>query len=71
MKGDVEKALEALKWGANVEGRDGHGNTLLLIASDAGNLEMVKLLLRYQADVSVKDPEVSVNVICIIWAREF
>ncbi|KAM3182553.1 hypothetical protein ACTXT7_012124 [Hymenolepis weldensis] len=58
-KGDVEKAQEALKWGANVEAHDSHGNTPLLIATEAGDLEMVKLLLRYQADVSAADPELS------------
>lgn len=58
-KGDVAKAQEALKWGANVEAHDSHGNTPLLIATEAGDLEMVKLLLRYQADVSAADPEVS------------
>lgn len=66
LKGDSVKALEALKWGANVEGRDGHGRSLLLIASEAGDLEMVKLLLQYQADVTVKDPEVSIDIICSV-----
>lgn len=55
----MEKATESLRWGADVEARDSHGNTLLLIAVEAGDLEMVKLLLKYQADVEVKDPEVS------------
>lgn len=57
-KGDSEKALEALRWGADVEAHDSLGNTLLLIAAEAGDLEMVKLLLKYQADVNARDPEV-------------
>ncbi len=57
-EGNVAKAREALRFGGDIEKRDINGNTPLLIATEAGNLEMVNTLIKYHANVKAKDSEV-------------
>lgn len=45
----------ALKKGADVNTKDGNGKSLLLIATQANNLEMARLLVAYGADVNQQD----------------
>ena len=55
-KGDIEDVKQHLLNGANVnEASDSfYHNTLMHIAADSGNLEMVKLLLTNHADVNIR-----------------
>ena len=47
--------LSALKNGLPVDSRDTHDNTLLLIACQNGKKRIVKLCLRYGADLNAKN----------------
>ncbi|MBP6870318.1 ankyrin repeat domain-containing protein [Candidatus Babeliales bacterium] len=44
-----------LDYGANIEDRDNHGNTALLMAAYCGQETMVKLLLDYGANIQAQD----------------
>ncbi|WP_332750384.1 ankyrin repeat domain-containing protein [Hydrogenophaga sp.] len=49
-RGDMEAARQLIKDGAQVNAVDEWGNTALLVAARAGDLEMARLLLRSAAD---------------------
>ncbi len=51
-KNDVNAVKTALQNGANVNTTDGNKRSLLLIATNNGNIEMAKLLVKYGADVN-------------------
>ncbi|MDP2166814.1 MAG: ankyrin repeat domain-containing protein [Thermodesulfovibrionales bacterium] len=50
--GDADRVQQLLASGANVEDRDEHGHTSLHIAADAGNIEVVKLLVAHGAQIN-------------------
>jgi len=52
---DFDGLKKALKNGADIEAKDDMGETLLMVASREGNIEMVQLLLDNGADVNKKD----------------
>lgn len=51
----IEQAKEALEKGANVNGRDEHGQTALHLAAFAGTIDRMELFLQYGADVNARD----------------
>ena len=53
--GDLTRVEALLKEGLNVNEQDGEGITPLIIASCAGNLDVVKALLTDGADTSIED----------------
>ena len=55
--GSLEKARLLLNRGADIEIRNGTGETPLIIAATYGNAEMVHFLLDHKADVEAKDSE--------------
>jgi ankyrin repeat protein len=52
---DIDSACKLLSSGANVDARDSEGSTLLMLASHAGNLPMVKALIEAGAAVNAGD----------------
>lgn len=54
-KGDAEGVIYALEKGADVNARDGKGNTALMYASFDGSRELAKLLISKGADVNARD----------------
>ena len=56
-----------LQYGADVNDKDTiYGSTVLMWASDRGNLEVAKLLLEKGADVNLKDKS---GKTALMWAR--
>ena len=55
-RGDVREVEAALTAGADVNVRDGLGNTPLIAAAYAGNPDVSRLLLRHGANVHVSNP---------------
>lgn len=53
-KGDVSQTLAALPQ-ADLEARDEHGRTALLIATQADNIEIARVLVEAGADVNARD----------------
>lgn len=53
--GDTARARQMLDAGAAVDTRDEAGATLLMLAANAGDLEMVEMLLAHKADVNATD----------------
>ena len=53
--GDVERVVQALAAGAQVDSRDATGATALMIAAHGGHLEAVRALLAAGADVNATD----------------
>jgi len=53
-KGDLQQVQSLLDNGANVNAKDDHGSTALMLASSTGNLEVVSLLLQKEANVNSK-----------------
>jgi ankyrin repeat protein len=51
---DVAQAKELLDAGADVNARDDYNNTPLIIASAYSDYDLVELLLKYHADVTLK-----------------
>jgi uncharacterized protein len=56
-KGDLLLAEKLLKKGANPNIADDNGSTCLIMAAQINNIDMVKLLLRYKADKTIKDKQ--------------
>ena len=54
--GDIDGILSALDLGANIDSTDNHGYTPLAVGLD--NFEVVKLLLNYDADVSLPNDSI-------------
>ena len=54
-KGSVQEVINALKRGANVNARDNHSNTPLMLASLYEKAEIVNILIKAGADVNAKD----------------
>jgi ankyrin repeat protein len=52
--GDIETVREMLWYGFNPNVTDSHGRTPLIIATESGHLEIAKLLLSSNADVTVR-----------------
>ncbi len=53
--GDVDKAIRLMRAGADCNGRDEDGSTLLMLASYSGNLPMVTALLNAGAEINASD----------------
>jgi ankyrin repeat protein len=56
MMGNTAEVQRFLKEGANVNAKDDHGQTALILAVELGRLEVVKLLLDEGADVNLGKP---------------
>ena len=52
--GSVVAVKSMLKLGVDVNSKDSDGWTALMIASEEGNTEVVKVLLKYEADVNLR-----------------
>jgi uncharacterized protein len=52
-RGDVQRVVELLGHGANVDARDRHGQTALMLAAQAGCREVVETLIAHRADLNV------------------
>lgn len=55
LAGDLSKANELLKSGADCNSKNEEGATALILAAGLGNLEMVKMLLKESAEVDATD----------------
>jgi ankyrin repeat protein len=51
-RGDVEDVRDLLDRGADVDARDCHGQTALMLAAHAGHREVVKALIAHRADLN-------------------
>jgi ankyrin repeat protein len=56
MSDDIPEARHMLANGADVDERDAEGLTVLMLASFAGNLQLVQTLIEAGADVNLCDP---------------
>ncbi|MBR0256974.1 MAG: ankyrin repeat domain-containing protein, partial [Synergistaceae bacterium] len=54
-KGELKAVKKALENGANVNAWEEKGRTVLIEAAKKGNLELVQLLIRFNADVNARD----------------
>lgn len=52
-RGDVETVRQALRAGADVDARDAHGQTALMLAAHRGNRALVETLVAAGADLDV------------------
>ena len=52
-RGDVQRILELLARGANVNALDRYGQTALMLAAHAGHREVVETLLAHRANLNV------------------
>ena len=52
-RGDVEAVRQLLRSGADVDARDRHGQTALMLAAHQGHLEIVEALVGSGADLNV------------------
>ncbi|MFB3897102.1 MAG: ankyrin repeat domain-containing protein [bacterium] len=52
--GDIETVREMLWYGFNPNIQDSHGKTPLIIATQAGHIEIVRLLLANHADITIR-----------------
>ena len=52
-RGDVRDVCDLLDQGANVNARDRHGQTALMLAAHAGHREVVEALIARRADVNI------------------
>ena len=50
-RGDLEKVRSLLENGADINSKDGHGQTALMNAAHAGQVELVRLLIETGADL--------------------
>jgi ankyrin repeat protein len=55
LQGDVERVSALLSSGVEVNARDAHGRTALIIATKKGDIQIVRILLRSGADPNAKD----------------
>lgn len=55
LAGDLTKATELLKGGADFNSKNEEGATALMLAAGVGNLEMVKMLLKAGVEVDASD----------------
>jgi ankyrin repeat protein len=62
----VEVVKQALATGADVERRDAHGRTPLMLACRAGSFEVVKLLVEAGADVKAANAG---GTTCLMYAK--
>ena len=53
IRGDVETVRELLRAGADINARDRHGQTALMLAAHRGYYEMVEMLIGGGADLNV------------------
>ena len=53
IRGDVETMRELLRAGADINARDRHGQTALMMAAHRGSREMVEMLIGGGADLNV------------------
>jgi ankyrin repeat protein len=53
----LEKAQLLLEWGADVNARDGDGNTALMVAAEYASAGQAKLLLKWDADVHIRNAD--------------
>ena len=51
----LDDIISLIRNGADINAENNHGDTPLMIASQRGNLEIVKELLSYGVDVNVRD----------------
>lgn len=51
--GDVEAARQLLDAGVDIDARDRHGQTALMLAAKRGHLALVELLIEKRADLNV------------------
>jgi ankyrin repeat protein len=51
-RGEVQRVLDLLERGINVDSRDRHGQTALMLAAHAGNRELVELLIAHRASLN-------------------
>ena len=54
-RGDREAALKLLQEGADINARDAHGRTPVMIATYQHNTEMVRELIQAGADINIRD----------------
>jgi len=54
-KGDLERVLQLIEEGTNVNIKDSYGSTALIHASFNGNLEIVNALIKAGANLNIKD----------------
>jgi uncharacterized protein len=52
-RGDVQRVVELLGQGTNVDARDRYGQTALMLAAQAGRREVVEALIAHRADLNV------------------
>lgn len=67
--GDVSALKKALQDGADINARDGHGRTALLVAAHGSNLDIVRELARAGADMKAKDAQ-RYDIITIVAVRD-
>ena len=51
--GDVQIVLDLLGRGADVDARDRHGQTAIMLAAHAGHREVVEILIAHRANLSI------------------
>jgi ankyrin repeat protein len=51
--GDVQNVLDLLVRGTDVNARDRYGQTALMLAAHAGNLEVVEILIAHRANLNI------------------
>lgn len=54
-EGQIDAIRDALKRGLNINMKDSHGRTLLIVALQSGDLSMINFLLKKGADIDIKD----------------
>ena len=51
-RGDVQRVRDLLDRGTDVDARDGHGQTALMLAAHAGHREVVEVLIGHRANLN-------------------
>ena len=51
-RGDVQRVRDLLERGTDVDARDGHGQTALMLAAHAGHREVVEVLIGHRANLN-------------------
>ena len=52
-QGDVQNVLDLLVRGIDVDSRDRHGQTALMLAAHAGHREVIETLIAHRADLNI------------------